>query len=121
MELERVGSQPPSPDEVVRKAAGDDTPETWPVAEDPQMRKLVDDDRFEGLGWGEDEAPREAQPALAGGAPPATTLVADRDGGRPDAVAGGTVTMSPSVGWIVTRRLRDRAERRRMYGGSGAG
>ena len=45
----------------------------------------MDDDRLERLGRGEDQPPREGQPALPRGAPPARPLVADAHRGRADA------------------------------------
>ena len=57
--------QPAAPDEVVGHSTGDDSPEPRPVAEDPEMGELVDDDRLKRLRRRQDEPPRETQPALA--------------------------------------------------------
>ena len=58
------------------------------------MGELVDNDGLQGLGWREDEPPREGQPAGARGAPPARPRVShrDADGSTPSAV--GVASMS---------------------------
>ena len=61
------------------------------------MRQLVDDDRLERLGWGEDEPPRERKPALVRRAPPARPLVADADRRRRDAERPAWCAMSRSI------------------------
>ena len=66
---------------VVGSPRRDDGPEARAVTEHPQVGQLVDHDRLERLGRGEDQPPREGQAALARGAPPARPLVADRDRG----------------------------------------
>ena len=44
----------------------------------------MDDDRLERFGWSQDEPPRERQPPLPRGAPPARPLIPDRDRRRAD-------------------------------------
>ena len=63
-------AQPAAPDLVVGPARRDEVPEARPVAEHAQVRQLVDDDRLERFGRGEDEPPREREPALRGEALP---------------------------------------------------
>src|SRR5260221_1714797 len=82
VQLGGVLAQPASPQGVVGAARRDERPEARPVTEDAQMRELVDDHGFETLRRSEDEPPREGEPALPGGTPPARPLIAnaDRDG-----------------------------------------
>src|SRR5436190_7471504 len=85
MQLHRMLAQPLPPGQVVGSAGGDQAPEPRTVPEVAQVGQLVDDDRIERFGRGEDEAPGERQPALARGAPPARLGVANRDRRRFDA------------------------------------
>src|SRR5438445_13830507 len=82
MELHRVAPEPRPPDEMVGPARCDDAPEARTMAEDSEMGELVDDDRLEGLGRGEDEPPAEHEPALARRAPPAAVRVPQGDCSR---------------------------------------
>ena len=59
------------------------------MAEDSEMGELVDDDRLEGLGRGEDEPPAEHEPALARRAPPAAVRVPQGDRSRIHGQRGG--------------------------------
>src|SRR5688572_15226466 len=65
VQLRRVVVQPATPDLVIGTPRRDDRPESRAVAEDAQVSELVDDDRLECLGRGEDETPREGKPAVA--------------------------------------------------------
>ncbi len=84
-------AEPPPPNGVIRPALGDHRPEPWPVTEHPQVGELVDDDRLEGFGRGQDEPPGEGQPAFSRGAPPARPLIADADRGGRHLERGGMV------------------------------
>ena len=84
VQLRGMVMQPAAPDLVIRPARCHHSPEPRAVTEDAQVCELVDDDRLERLGRREDEPPRERQPALPRGTPPARPLVADRDRGRAD-------------------------------------
>ena len=88
MQLHRVVAQPVTPSDVVGASRRDDGPEARAVAEHPQVRELVDHDRLEGLRRGEDQPPREGQPAGAGRAPPPRPRVAQRHRRRLDADRG---------------------------------
>src|SRR5258708_32773266 len=102
--------QPASPDEMVRAATCDDRPESRAVTKDPEMGELVDDDRFERLRWRQDQAPREAQPALSRRAAPAAALVADRDRGRGHVERGGVtgdLALNEDAGAVAAPRLED--------------
>jgi hypothetical protein len=68
--------QPASPRGVIRASLGDERPEPRAVTEDPEVGELVDDDRLEGLGRRQDEAPRERQAAGTRCAAPAGSWVA---------------------------------------------
>lgn len=89
VELGRMVAQPAPPRRVVWPAGRDDSPETWTVPEHPQVGQLVDDDRLERFGWGEDEAPRKGETTLARGTPPARALIPDADRDRRDAEGAG--------------------------------
>ena len=82
VERVRVPPQPGAVGEVGRAARGDQRPEPRAVAEDAQVGELVDHDRLERRRRRQDEPPREHQPALARGAPPAAPWVADVDACR---------------------------------------
>ncbi len=73
-------AQPAPPDRMIGAPRRDDRPEARPMPEDPKVSQLVKDDRFERLGWGQDQAPRKRNSAVQGGAAPARPLVADADG-----------------------------------------
>ena len=110
VQLGGVVAQPAAPDLVVGSARGDHRPEPRAVAEHPQVRELVDDDRLERLGRGEDEPPREGEPALPRGAPPARALVADADRGRGDAERRGVtpdLALDRGPGARLEPRLED--------------
>ena len=78
----RVPPQPRPVGEVRRPPAGDQRPEARAVPEHPEVRELVDHDRLERARRGQDEAPREHQPAVPRGAPPSAPGVADVDARR---------------------------------------
>ena len=84
MQLEGVRPEPPAPDEVIRPSRGNGRPERWPVAEDAEVGELVDDDRFEGFRWSEDQAPGKAEPMLPRCTSPARSLIANSDVSRLD-------------------------------------
>ncbi len=89
MELGRVLPEPAPPADVFGGTGRDELPEAGAVPEGAEMCELVDDDRLERLRPGEDEAPRERQPAGPARAPPPAALIADRDRGRRDAERDG--------------------------------
>src|SRR5262245_457302 len=79
-----VAPEPGAIGEMIGPPRRDQGPEPGAVAEDAQVGELVDHDGLERSGRREDEAPREHEPAVARGTPPAAPRVTDGDGRRRD-------------------------------------
>ena len=106
--------QPASPDEMIGASGRDDRPESRAMTEHAEMGELMDDDRFEGFRWRQDEAPREAESMLARRASPASPLIADRHGGRRHAERGrvlGNRAFDEDAGAIAEPGLEDGGDR----------
>src|SRR5690348_883145 len=98
---------------MVRPARGDEGPEPRAVAEDAEMGELVDDDRLERFGRGEDEPPAEHQPAVARRASPPAPWIAQRDRRRRHAEGTGVVRdrrVDRDPGIRLEPRLEDAAD-----------
>ena len=112
MQLCRMVPQPAPPNLVIGPARRDDFPEARSVAEHPEVRQLVDHDRFESLRWSEDKAPREGQPALARGAPPSCPLVAEPTPRQESTPRAACVTADLVLDGVPGARLEERGQER---------
>lgn len=81
VELRSVGPQPAPLGHVIRDPARDQRPEARAVAEDAEVRQLVDGHRLQDSGRREHEPPRERDPAGPRRAPPSAARIAHGDAG----------------------------------------